>query len=68
MRNASIDVGSEQSNVGTTYATKSQDISGWSVGDTIDFYIKSGTAGEVSYIRNCRIYVANSVETLVVLN
>jgi len=48
-------VGAEQSNVETTYSTKSQDIDGWNNNDRIQLYVKrAGT--ETGYYQNFRVY------------
>ena len=53
-RNGSA-VGIEQSREWMTYATKSEDIVGWSTGDKIQLYVKrAGT--ETGYYQNFRVY------------
>lgn len=51
-----IAIGTEQSDNTGSYVTKSQDVSGWSVGDTCELWLKisSGTA----YAQNFRLSVA----------
>lgn len=51
-----VDVGTEQEEPGTSYQTKSQDISGWSEGDTLELWCH-GTLSEGGWCRNFRIYV-----------
>ncbi len=50
-------VGTEQTRTGSTaYITKSEDISGWSVGDLIQLYVRISGALTDVYTRNLRIY------------
>ena len=51
-----VAVGTEQSTTSTTYVTKSEDISGWSAGDLIQLYTKTGTSGVIVYVENYRVY------------
>lgn len=51
-------VGTERSG-GVTYATFSEDISGWSAGDLCQLYVKKA-GGATAYVQNFRIYVSNS--------
>jgi len=51
-----VAVGTQQTVVGTTYATKSEDIAGWSVDDLVQLYIKVALSGETTYCRNARVY------------
>ena len=48
--------GTEQMNTTTTYQTKSEDISGWSAGDTIELWVKVGTAIRTAHVKNFRVY------------
>ena len=52
-------VGTEQNTSSTSYVTKSQDISGWTVGDLVQLYYKSKDDGTV-YAKNFQIKVATS--------
>jgi hypothetical protein len=49
-------VGTEQSGVDTSYVTKSEDIAGWSIGDTCALWVKSSEASVGVAVRNFRIY------------
>lgn len=64
-----VAVGTERSTSGATYTTYSEDISDFSIGDTIDLYIhaSSGVGGTPTacYVQNFRIYVLNSDATSV---
>lgn len=51
-----VAVGTEQSETSTSYVTKSEDISGWSVGDEIQLYINTSNAGLTAYTQNFRLY------------
>jgi len=49
--------GTEQTSSLVAYATKSEDISGWSDGDTIELWIKNDDGPtETTYVRNLRVY------------
>lgn len=52
-------VGTERSTTSSTYATFSEDLAGWSDGDTCEVYVKSSVAGPTNtgYIRNFRVSV-----------
>jgi len=59
-------VGTEQSETSTNYVTKSEDIAGWSNGDTIELWCKHGTGGGASYgVQNFRVYGAITEPTMV---
>ncbi len=51
-----VAVGTEQSTTSTAYVTKSEDISGWSAGDLIQLYTKTGTSGVIVYVEHFRVY------------
>jgi len=52
-----IAVGTEQTVLGTTYGTRSEDIAGWSAGDLLQLYLKiNATGGMRAYARNLRVY------------
>jgi hypothetical protein len=55
-------VGSMQTNATTnTYATKSQDIAGWSVGDNLTIIYRSNTAGLLAYVKDSNICTSNPI-------
>ncbi len=51
-----VAVGTEQSTTSTVYVTKTEDISGWSAGDLIQLYTKTGTSGVIVYVEHFRVY------------
>ena len=51
-----VALGTEQTDSTGSYVTKSEDLSGWSVGDTLELWLNDATA-EV-FARNLRLYVA----------
>ena len=54
-----VAVGTEQSRSVPPYQTFSEDISGWSIGDLIEIYVK-GHSSEATYIRNFRVYAVSA--------
>ena len=61
-----VAVGTEQSGGDTTYATKTEDISGWSAGDLCQLYVKEATGAKNVTYRNFRIYA--TIPTVEVVN
>jgi len=55
VQNNGVLVGAEQSSNSTTYATKSQDLSGFHTGDIISLYTRKVTG--TAYVQNFRIYL-----------
>ena len=53
-------VGAEQTTTSTSYVTKSQDISGWQIGDLVQLYFKGGGSGGGTYVKNFHIKVSTS--------
>jgi hypothetical protein len=51
-----VAVGTERSSNSSTYATRSEDISGWTAGDICQLYYKRVDEGTTCYIRNFRVY------------
>lgn len=60
-----VAVGSEQLTSSTSYATYSQDISGWSRGDLVQLYARNDSgAANLTYMKNFRLYAdCPSIET-----
>ena len=52
----------------TTSGTVSENISGWSVGDSVQLYVSGETSGGTSYVNNFRIYVNNLATSTVNLD
>lgn len=62
-----VAVGTQQGSTSTSYATKSEDISGWSAGDLVQLYIKR-TGGVTAYVKDFTIYVDDYPGAQVILD
>jgi len=60
-----VAIGTEQSNNSSTYANKSENISGFAAGDLVQIYAH-GTNNDTVYIKNARLYVADSFQAHVI--
>lgn len=59
--------GTEQSESGSSYVEKSEDIAGWSQGDLLQLYLKA-TTGNTAYGKELRIYTGNPITNSVITN
>lgn len=50
-----VQIGTQEANLTTAWATKSQTLGPWADGDDVQIYAKSGGAGATAYIKNMKI-------------
>lgn len=61
-------VGTAHSNNNTTYEETTDDISGWSAGDSCQLWVNNNGNGQFVYVKNFRIYEASGVDYIVNTN
>lgn len=66
-RNGSA-VGTERLTTSGSYQTYSEDISGWSIGDLCQLYVKTSDSGSANSYRNFKLYVSNAEQEIVTLD
>ena len=60
-----VAVGTERSTTSTSYVNFSEDISGWSAGDLIQLYTRTGSNGIVVYVQNFRVYGDMDIKSVI---
>ena len=63
-----VAVGTEQTQSNNVYTTKSEDISGWNIGDKLQLYIKNSQSDWPAYAKNLRLYASNVCNSVIDIN
>ena len=63
-----VAVGTEQTQSNNVYTTKSEDISGWNIGDKLQLYIKNSQSDWPAYAKNLQLYASNVCSSVIDIN
>ena len=63
-----VAVGTEQTQSNNVYTTKSEDISGWNIGDKLQLYIKNSQSDWPAYAKNLQLYASNVCNSVIDIN